>query len=317
MFPAFIVLFVWLLPESPRWLYVNGKMDQAKNILTKYHGEGNPESEWVKLQMMEYESHLELSGSDKRFWDYSTLFNSRGAFYRLMSNCLVSLFGQWAGNGIVSYYLAAFLETAGITNEITKLNLSVGMNALQIAFAGLGACFVDKLGRRPMLIYVNVACCVCWIGVTVAGAIQSNTQSKASSQAMIAMVYLFQICYSFGWTPMQALYPVEVLSFQMRAKGMAFSNLFVSAGGLVSQFGFSEAIKVITWRTYIVFCVWCAVQATVIYFLIPETKNRTLEELDEIFNAPNPRKASTEKKKLELDANANIVGIENVGNKRF
>jgi len=78
---------------------------------------------------------------------------------------------------------------------------------------------------------------------------------------------------------------------------------------MVSQFGFPVALKNIQWRTYIVFCVWCAIQAIVIYYLVPETKNRTLEELDEIFLAKNPRKASTEKKKLELDADANVIGV--------
>jgi len=95
----------------------------------------------------------------------------------------------------------------------------------------------------------------------------------------------------------------------MRAKGMAFSNFFVAAGGMVNQFGFPVALQNIGWKTYIVFCVWCAVQAVVIYLLIPETNNRTLEELDEIFKQPNPRKASTQKKKLELDHQANVVNV--------
>lgn len=56
--------------------------------------------------------------------------------------------------------------------------------------------------------------------------------------------------------------------------------------------------------------VWCAVQAVIIYFLVPETKNRTLEELDEIFRAKNPMKASITKKKVNLDADANIIGVE-------
>jgi hypothetical protein len=99
MFPGLIFLFCWLLPESPRWLYTNGKMEEAKAILTKYHGNGNPESEWVKLQMWEYEAHLDLDGADKRWWDYRALFRDGPSRYRLMSNCLVSLFGQWAGNG--------------------------------------------------------------------------------------------------------------------------------------------------------------------------------------------------------------------------
>lgn len=76
MFPGLLVLGVFFLPESPRWLYVNGKMEQAKATMAYYHGNGNPESEWVKLQLAEYESHLELDGADKRWWDYRALFKS-------------------------------------------------------------------------------------------------------------------------------------------------------------------------------------------------------------------------------------------------
>lgn len=75
---------------------------------------------------------------------------------------------------------------------------------------------------------------------------------------------------------MQALYPVEVLSFEMRAKGMAFSSLFVSIGTLVNQFGFPVALANIKWKTYFVFMIWCVIQTIVIYFIMPETKNRTV-----------------------------------------
>jgi hypothetical protein len=99
MFPGLVFVFALFLPESPRWLYTNGQMDKAKSFLTKYHGNGNPDSEWVKLQMWEYETYLELQGADKRWWDYRALFKNRASVYRLMTNCLTSLFGQWAGNG--------------------------------------------------------------------------------------------------------------------------------------------------------------------------------------------------------------------------
>jgi hypothetical protein len=49
---------------------VNGKMDKAKAMLTRYHGEGNPDSIWVELQLREYEEYLEMEGADKRWWDY-------------------------------------------------------------------------------------------------------------------------------------------------------------------------------------------------------------------------------------------------------
>ncbi len=69
MFPGLIVLLVWLLPESPRWHYVKGHTTKARETLARFHGEGNPDSEWVRLQLWEYETHLELNGADKRWWD--------------------------------------------------------------------------------------------------------------------------------------------------------------------------------------------------------------------------------------------------------
>ncbi|KAI1071562.1 hypothetical protein LB507_005236 [Fusarium sp. FIESC RH6] len=320
MFPCVIGFCAMLLPESPRWLYTHGKQQLAKENLTRLHGHGNPESEWVKLQLHEYEEHLEMDGSDKRWWDYRALFSTRASFYRLTCNCLVSLFGQWAGNSIVSYYLSAFLDTAGIKEGAQQINVALGMNAIQIAFAALGATFTDTVGRRPMLLVVNVVCAFCWIGVTVPASIanitdldneeQIDSVTPSVSKAILAWVYLFQICYSVGWTPLQALYPVEVLSYEMRAKGMAFSSLFTNAAMLVMQFGIPVALKNIAWKTYIVFCIWCVCQAGILYFLVPETKNRTLEELDHIFSSPSPVKTSKQKKIFEADANANIVHIE-------
>ena len=277
LFPGIVVVFSMLLPESPRWLYCNGKQDQAKAFLTKYHGHGNPDSEWVKLQLFEYESHLELDGADKRWWDYRALFKNRASRYRLATNCLTALFGQWAGNGVVSYFLAGVLQQAGVDNATTRANLFVAMNAVQVVISSLGACFVDRIGRRPLLIWVNVGCSICWIGVIAASGVHDKDKTnKASSAAVVAMIYIFQAVYSFGWTPLQALYPVEVLSYEMRAKGMAFSGLFVNFGTLVNQFGFPESLEKIQWKTYIVFMIWCLVQAGLAYLFAPETKNRTV-----------------------------------------
>lgn len=60
-----IVASAWAIPESPRWLYVHNKKEAARDMLIKYHGGGNPQSSWVKLQLREYEEYLVMGGSDK------------------------------------------------------------------------------------------------------------------------------------------------------------------------------------------------------------------------------------------------------------
>lgn len=85
-------------------MYVNNKADQAKAMLTKYHGEGNPESAWVKLQLSEYAANLDMDGADKRWWDYRALFKDKYARYRLFCCCLIGVFGQFAGNGNYHHY---------------------------------------------------------------------------------------------------------------------------------------------------------------------------------------------------------------------
>ena len=121
-------------------------------------------------------------------------------------------------------------------------------------------------------------CSLCWVGVTAATSsyASSKQQDGAAAQATIAFIFIFGAVYSFNITPLQALYPVEVLSFEMRAKGMAFSNLAVNAGQCVNNLGWPVALKKITWHTYIIFCVWCSIQTVVWYFLLPETKGRTV-----------------------------------------
>ena len=310
LFSCLVVLFVFFLPESPRWLYTNGKQEQAKEVIVKYHGLDNPDSVYLGLQMREYGEALNLNGAEKRFWDYRALFKDRPSRYRLMCNLVLTVWGQWSGNGLTSYFMPAFLKTAGVTNPVTVLDINLGTSFIGFFASITGATFVEKIGRRKLFYRILLIISFWWILITITAAIFNKTGEKGAGDAAILFVNLFGVTYSFGITPLQALYPVEVLSYEQRAKGMAFSSLVVNAALMVNQFGLPVAIQNIGWKLYIVFILWCLVESAVVYFFLVETKGRTLEELDEIFKAKNPRKESLKVKKVTLDESANVLGVD-------
>ncbi|KAK5055218.1 hypothetical protein LTR84_012967 [Exophiala bonariae] len=322
-FPGFIVIFCLFVPESPRWLYTRNKRDQAHKVLTKWHGLDNPESAWVQLQLSEYEEFLELDGSDKRWWDYRALFNKRSSIYRLATACWFSAFSQWCGNGPLSYFLAAVLDTCGINDSIGKANVGLGYSCFQFFFAIIGAHFVEKIGRRKMMLCGFFGTSVVWVCMTAAAGTLANSlesgsvsagdavfSNNSAANAVLAFIFIFGGVYSFNITPLQSLYPVEVISFEIRAKGMALQTAFVNAAGLLNQFAWPVAIKNIEWKTYIIFVIWTFSQGVLAYFFFPETRKRTLEELDHIFEAKNPVKFSVQTHKVGITEDAQVVAVD-------
>jgi MFS family permease len=138
------------------------------------------------------------------------------------------------------------LATIGITGKIGQANVILINNCQQFCWALLGANLVDRIGRRPLLLFSNIGCCLVWLAMTVSTAIyqmsippdaganhQIGTNSVAGVVCLV-FIFIFGAVYSIGFTPLQALYPVEVLSFEMRAKGMGFSGMTVAAGKRLS-----------------------------------------------------------------------------------
>lgn len=112
----------------------NDRHEEALTVMAEYHGEGDRDSPIVQLEFREMFSEISITGTDKRWWDYRGLFDSRESRYRTALTIGISFFGQWAGNGAVSYYYPQMLAGAGITDTHLVLLLQ-GINAV-VSFIG-------------------------------------------------------------------------------------------------------------------------------------------------------------------------------------
>ncbi|KAI1747831.1 general substrate transporter [Xylaria castorea] len=310
-----VVLVIKFFPESPRYLILNDKHEEARQIIIKYHTNGDPNHPLVDLQMKEsaepfpscfgnFQMIQSVQGIPKATWkdlfDLRVLVETRSSRYRLMLNMVFSWFAQFSGNNIISYYLPVMLDAIGVKDTDTKLILNIIYSAIGWVFSTCGARLHDVIGRRKMLMgsTFGMAICLAFVAAGSAGKIEYN--NNAAATLSIVFIFAFGAVFSGAFTPMQPVYPAEVVSNRMRAKAMGAYKITSGAAGFLNTFVAPIALSSIGYWFYVFFVFWDTFEFAFIYFFFVETKGLTLEELDAIFEADNPRKASIQaKKKLQ------------------
>ncbi|KAK2676805.1 MFS transporter superfamily [Fusarium oxysporum f. sp. vasinfectum] len=284
--------------------------EQARAVLIKYHGDGNPESAVVKLELdemrasIEYQEEIEAS---QKWWDYRMLFDNRENLHRFYLLFLVAIFSQFIGGSVITYYMPVILENVGITSSSQQLLLN-GVNVIFGFFSGVAGSFsVEKFGRRPLFLWGTFLTGLVYIPINVIAAKAHGHVDTSTGYAFIAMIFLYGIFWSFCWTPLQSLYPSEVLRNDIRAKGMAASGFFSGVSGFINTYATPVALQKIGWKTYTIFLILHFVEWGMMYFALVETKGRSLEEIDEIFKSPNPVKTSKQKHEVYIKEGAGVT----------
>lgn len=204
--------------------------------------------------------------------------------------------------------MPAMIKQAGITDPNKQLLINAINPIFSMMGAVYGATLLDKLGRRVMLIGGLTGGLFSYVLLTAFTA--ESEKHPQLSYGVIVSIFLFGVIFAWGFTPLQTLYAVECLENRMRAKGSGLNFLFLNIAMVVNTYGISVGIEKIGWKLYLVYIGWIVFEIVIIYFFFVETAGKTLEELGEIFEAKNPRKASTMRTKIAVDETGNVLNIE-------
>ncbi|CDK29253.1 unnamed protein product [Kuraishia capsulata CBS 1993] len=294
--PGMVVVGVlFLAPESPRFNYLKDKKQATRDFFVKYHADGDDTHPLVDYEMAQVEiSFLELPKFGIRdYFDFPKLFTTKSRAYRSLLVIAWSWFGQYSGNAVVGYYMTTIFLDLGITNATTRLLLNAVNSILGLVFAASGSLLVDRVGRRFMMIYATSGFILSFTVIAACIAAFENNGNQVAGRAGIAFIYIFNnVFFSFGYTPLQPLYPAEILSSEMRARGMALFQLTQGVASFVNTFAAPTAMENIRYWFYVFYVFWDCIELVVIYFFFVETKRLTLEEIESLFEGSSPVKTS-------------------------
>ncbi|KAK1485817.1 hypothetical protein CABS01_13511 [Colletotrichum abscissum] len=281
--PAVIqMVFVWFLDESPRWLCYKDRDDEAFSILVKHHGGGDPSDPLVVAEFHEMKVALQL---EKQVKDVGPklFFKTPANRKRLLILLTLAVFGQWSGNGLVSYYLTKIFTSIGITSQREQTMLNGVISTVNYATALFAAALSTKIGRRWMFVGGGIAMWLTFSSLTASIAVYNTTGTTAASQAALAFIFIFYAAFNICLNPLLFLYPTEILPFRLRAMGLSILVFANKAASFFNQFVNPIGMDSLGWKYYLVYVVWLVIEVAVFYFLYPETRGHSLERMQEVF----------------------------------
>ncbi|KAB8255192.1 general substrate transporter [Aspergillus pseudonomiae] len=299
-FPIVQILFWWCVPESPRWLIANDRREEAEELLARFHTAGDISHPLVQFEMSEIIHTLSMEARASQV-PWLTLVKTPGNRKRTFIAVCVGAFAQWNGVAVVSYYLTLVLDTVGITDSDTQTLINGLLQVFNFIAAGSAALLVDRLGRRTLFLWSAAGMLVSFVIWTACSAVFDTSQAAPLGNTVIAFVFIFYFHYDIAYTPLLLGYPTEIFPYSIRSKGVTTTLLSVYSSLVILAFVNPIALENIGWHYYIFFCCFDLLVLAVTFFMFPETKGHSLEEIAQIFDGPSAGTGGLEVGKKDYD----------------
>lgn len=268
--PAIIYcVMVIAIPNSPRWLLLNQNDESGARSVLKNIGIDDIDREVAIIK----KSGKQIEGQAKG------LFSGRYS-YPITLAFLLAFFNQLSGINFVLYYAPEILEKAGLGGK-ESLASSISIGAVNLVFTILGMYLIDRLGRKTLMLFGSIGYITSLLMVAYA------FYSGASSGFLLFSVCMFIASHAIGQGAVIWVFISEIFPTKVRAMGQSFGSSvhWVLAAGitLITPYfldGESGVFKDNPWPIFVFFASFMVLQLIFVLYMMPETKGKTLEELE-------------------------------------
>jgi SP family arabinose:H+ symporter-like MFS transporter len=266
--PAGIFLFLlFLVPESPRWLAKQGMHDNALAILAKISGRKHAEVEMDEIVT----SLKEEEGSFRELLQ-------PGLRKILVVAVLLGFFSQICGIDAVIYYAPKIFLWSGYESASSAFLASVVVAVINFLFTIIALLYVDKFGRKPLLLFGL-------IGMTISFILAGYALQSATTRTHLVLIpilsYIAFFAISLG--PIPWIFISEVFPNKIRGRAVSIATMALWISNFIIAQSFPWMVETIGGGSFYIFSLVCFLTFIFVLFMITETKGKTLEEIEQMW----------------------------------
>lgn len=263
-------IFAFLIPESPRWLALHGRREQAVRVLAKIGGAEYAAEAYRTMQ----ETVVEEDRNSPPL---------RGGFRQLLHpsmrkvliiGIVLAVFQQWCGINVIFNYAQEIFNAAGYGISDTLMNIVV-TGVTNVVFTLVAIFLVDRIGRRPLLLFGAGGLTLIYLLMGAA------YYFSLSGVALLIIVVMAIACYAMSLAPIMWVVVSEIFPNAVRGVAMSVATFALWAACFILTYTFPLLNSALgAAGTFWIYGMICLVGFLFIWKRVPETKNKTLEELE-------------------------------------
>ncbi len=255
-------LLLFFVPETPRYLALTGKKDEAMKVLTRING-----VERAKLVMEEIKASLAHHSSGKLF--------SFGKVV-IIIGILLSVFQQFVGINVALYYAPRIFESMGAAKDASMMQ-TVIMGLVNVIFTVIAIFTVDKWGRKPLLIIGSTGMA---IGMF---AISGLAYFEIIGISTLVFIIIYTASFMMSWGPITWVLISEIFPNKIRGKAVAIAVAAQWTANYLISSTYPAMMELSGAFTYGFYGVMSVLSLIFVWKMVPETKGRTLEDMEELW----------------------------------
>jgi MFS family permease len=185
----------------------------------------------------------------------------------------------------VIYYAPVIFQSLGLDGNTISLLATGVVGVVNVAMTIPAIFLIDRVGRKPLLLAGSIGMFLCQVitGVIVAKCQHDWNAHVAAGWVAVVMIWLYIANFAYSWGPASWILIAEIFPLSIRAKGTAIGASSNWMNNFIVAFITPPMLEGISWGLYIFFAAWLALGTIFVWLVVPETKGKTLEEMDHVF----------------------------------